>query len=659
MKVCLALIFILHFAGLSNAQVEMFNRTYNLPGAELPASILQVTDGYLVKGVVVEGGIRKLMLNKYDFHGEMEWYKEYAFNNDYVGAGGFPNLYQISENRFVTSGDFRYSQDSARSFLFILNSEGDSILLKHYSTPQYFTDIITNPVPNGYLYTIGIHYVNTNTSDLVVCKLDSNGNKIWERNYGNNGKLYGGVQVIPAWDGGLLLGGIKDGQTWLIKTDILGNIEWDREFYSPLGGLGAKIKFTSSGHIYVASAETKYINGYAFSMPWLAKLDSVNNLIWKKEYGNISISNTIGVLKECRDGGIAWVGSTQMPGDSLGQIVGWLHKADTAGKVVFDRRFNIPDDTEDKGQYYSWAMDTTYDGGFIVSGFLQGLPQDIWLVKFDSNGCYNIECDDHWPDSKYHRFLRKDVLWKVEYTSPTGDVENGEWSVCDDCETFIYNYFYQKLGGLYWREDTFMQRVYVRESPEHLEIKWYDFELNVGDTATLPYIGGWVQNGPMTAVVVSTDSIVVEGTTRTRINLEPLPPHEGFCPFSWIEGVGSTAGPFHLPGDCPETEQVLACYRYEDNFSPSLYGNSCPPLGLGSKHPVSAVKIFPNPASKDWQITSSQRINTVMVFDATGQEVRVAITGEENRLHLNIQNLPLGVYIIKIHTEAGTFIGKA
>jgi hypothetical protein len=75
-------------------------------------------------------------------------------------------------------------------------------------------------------------------------------------------------------------------------------------------------------------------------------------------------------------------------------MVGIVYNIDTAGNEIYEQYFVInPDPNHDSLGYethYVRSLDITPDGGYVVAGFITQLPgQDLWVVKFDSNGCYD------------------------------------------------------------------------------------------------------------------------------------------------------------------------------------------------------------------------------------------------------------------------------
>jgi hypothetical protein len=86
-------------------------------------------------------------------------------------------------------------------------------------------------------------------SDYWLVKVDSVGNKIWDKRFGGNFNDAGDGTVLQSDDGGYILGGSSASnisgdktevnmgvvQTWVIKTDALGNKQWDKTILTNSG----------------------------------------------------------------------------------------------------------------------------------------------------------------------------------------------------------------------------------------------------------------------------------------------------------------------------------------------------------------------------------------------------------------------------------------
>lgn len=97
------------------------------------------------------------------------------------------------------------------------------------------------------------------SSNIVLFKMDKNGNIKWEKKFGEVGVSIGAISLISAQDGGYIIGCRNDKSfyygdehLWLIKLDEDGNIVWDR-IYADIPFLCRIRKALFDGYIILSS----------------------------------------------------------------------------------------------------------------------------------------------------------------------------------------------------------------------------------------------------------------------------------------------------------------------------------------------------------------------------------------------------------------------
>jgi hypothetical protein len=224
-------------------------------------------------------------------------------------------------------------------------------------------------------------------AEVYIVRTDSLGNVLWEQMYGG-GQYDAGEALVQTSDGGFLLlgwtysygAGQKD--WYLIKTDGLGDAEWDQTYGDVNNQSGSGIIDLSDGNFLMCGGGG---NGSAR----MIKIDSQGESIWQQDYRHPegTGSNYLFTVVSLPDGSIAACGLTNNPVDS---DAGWLVKADSEGVELWQRKFN-------KNEYTDlfYTMLATEDGGFLLGGQamnLETMSQDAWLLKVDSVGCAYPNC---------------------------------------------------------------------------------------------------------------------------------------------------------------------------------------------------------------------------------------------------------------------------
>jgi hypothetical protein len=251
--------------------------------------------------------------------------------------------------------------------------------------------------------------------DFWVVRTDREGNKLWDRTFGGSGSDY--VRSLQQTaDGGFVLGGFSgsppggnktspyfgDYDFWVVRIDSNGNKLWDRSF----GGSGydtlRSLRQTSDGGFILAGpstsleSSTKTSPNYGYSDYWLVRLDANGNRLWDKSYGGQYSDDASSVL-QTSDGGflVGGMSTSQDDGNKTSPQLGggdfWLLRLDANGVVLWDRSFG--GDNYDDLQ----SLAPTSDGGCVLVGFsassISGTKQspfrgyaDAWLVRLDRDG---------------------------------------------------------------------------------------------------------------------------------------------------------------------------------------------------------------------------------------------------------------------------------
>ncbi len=162
----------------------------------------------------------------------------------------------------------------------------------------------------------------TNTArDVLVAKLDRNGNQEWFRYYGEHqhDRL---LDFIATSDGGYVLCGTRDSQTsnflefngWVVKLNRDGLLEWMENYGGTASDHFNSVEEMKDGN-FVVTGFTKSRNGQITnnngeSDYWLVKLDKITGRIkWQKTLGGTE-SDTGAKVIQTDDNGFLCIGSS-------------------------------------------------------------------------------------------------------------------------------------------------------------------------------------------------------------------------------------------------------------------------------------------------------------------------------------------------------------
>ncbi|CAN5563312.1 hypothetical protein BH11BAC2_BH11BAC2_16320 [soil metagenome] len=259
--------------------------------------------------------------------------------------------------------------------------------------------------------------------DFWIVRTDSMGNKIWDKTIGGTGvdQLNAAVQSN---DGGFFLSGstlsgiggdktspaIGSFDFWLVKTDSLGNLLWDKTFGGLQSDNAYAITKTQNGGLLMGGYSESSIGFDKSEAPrgqydfWVIRLNSNGIKLWDKTIGGI---NPDYLFTQCAttDGGFLLGGDSFSPAgfDKTAANNGaddyWIVKLNSNGSLAWDKSFGGTDFDElnlilplDSGGFL--LTGESYSAiGFEKSEANLGIEQ-IWMINVDTAG--SIRWDKTW-----------------------------------------------------------------------------------------------------------------------------------------------------------------------------------------------------------------------------------------------------------------------
>lgn len=219
--------------------------------------------------------------------------------------------------------------------------------------------------------------------DVWLVKTDSVGNEEWNRTFGGTGRDWA-KSVIQIPDNGYVLAGITesygagDGDIWLVKTDNAGNEKWSKTFGGENRDGARSVIQTSDGGYAIAGYTQSYgAGGYDF---WLVKTDSLGNEEWNRTGGGENNDFACSVI-QTPDNGYALTGYAMFHSDSGHDYNLWLVKTNPSGNEEWSKTFG--------GIYHDFAYSVirTSDNGYVLAGLISSFgAEDFCLVKTDNSG---------------------------------------------------------------------------------------------------------------------------------------------------------------------------------------------------------------------------------------------------------------------------------
>ncbi len=268
----------------------------------------------------------------------------------------------------------------------------------------------------------------------------------------------------------------------------------------------------------------------------------------------------------------------------------------------------------------------------------------------------------------YHTFIGQNKIWsELEYVWTSTFTSNykieGDTVINNSTYYMVYSCFNDSLLQnwnflMLIREDS-DEKVYRYDSFNQEEFLLYDFTLEIGD---LFYTGGEIGGNPLYAPVEDIDSILIDGEFRKRIIFE-----DWFDEF-WIEGIGSSTGPFRpfenvFTSDmgweflCLEEDSTIIYQNpdYSECFI-SIIDN----LNEKKSQNSNLIKIYPQPSKEFVNIKildNSEIYNEIELINITSQN-KYCSKFNGKQITLNLKSYSAGLYIVLVKSKNKTLLEK-
>lgn len=366
-------------------------------------SIQQTSDsGYIITGWTYPDIYdNDLILIKLTHNGEIQWEKTFGGNGHDIGY----SVKQTRDGGYIIAGETSSFGNGFQVYLLKTDSNGNPIWQKTFG--EIYQDGARSVLQlddEGYIIAGLTDLSGFGNFDAYIIRTDSTGNLVWEKTYGgNNAEWIEEIQETN--DSGFILVGRTyvsgNGDIYLIKTTNNGETLWTKTYGGANEDYGFSVQQVHNGYIITGHTSSYGAGGYDF---YLVKTDLVGNILWQKTFGGADDDYAYSV-QQTSDSGYIIVGSSLSFGTGLTDI--YIVKTDSTGNFLWDK--TLGGTYDDQG----FAIQQTSDLGYIITGnttsFGPGTPQssNIYVVRLGTElkvGEYTLKDNP--------RILRNKILLK-------------------------------------------------------------------------------------------------------------------------------------------------------------------------------------------------------------------------------------------------------
>lgn len=354
-------------------------------------------------------GSRDLFVAKYDTNGNLLWGRQrgtverdcaYGVATDSSG-----NIYVTGYTGGGLDGYTNAGGTTWDIFLMKFSPAGDWLWTRQFGTANadegyaVATDVAGNVYLTGYVRGDIHGQTRVGSADVIVCKYNSAGTRLWTR-------LFGSIDIDQAWAiacdpwGSVVVSGyamdsiegnpvLTNGDLFLAKYDTNGNRLWLRQWGTWNAEHGYSLTTDQVGNIYLSGYTTGPLYGTRMGGRdvFLARFDSAGNEIWGRQFGTEEHDQGWGVAMGA-DGNIYLAGQVAGSIDGnpyQGGLDVFLAKYNPTGTRLWLTQVGSAGDDAARGGVATTADGVSFLGG-TTSGSLDGNinlgSTDVFAMKF-------------------------------------------------------------------------------------------------------------------------------------------------------------------------------------------------------------------------------------------------------------------------------------
>jgi hypothetical protein len=374
------------------SQTNYFNKIYdpNLSAAT-GYSISPNHSGYVVLAMVNDSIIYKYNIGIFqlDTLGNILFWKEYKHDSAdyYIGGAGGGGFAKYSSGGYILAGNIVLG-NQVKIFLMRLNNNFDTLWTKILYDDTVYMALRQCIETSDHGFALcgekKVYNQPTYATQAFMIKTDSLGNIEYEKLYnitgGHNGdKCDDASRITETPDRGFLLGCITydilqqgNGDPVVIKTDSLGNVKWIKNFGSNEKELTANVHVCKDSNYLVASMWSTYTslgNEVWRAKIHLSKLRPDGSIIWEKIYEPDFAFLTIYKIVEYNNGDFVITGIKEDIFYNTGAFVTYLLKVNSNGDSIWYRNiYHETNLTTIPDVNDVLNIETTQDGSIVGCG---------------------------------------------------------------------------------------------------------------------------------------------------------------------------------------------------------------------------------------------------------------------------------------------------
>lgn len=367
---------------------EVWSNIYDDGFAEHGYDLIETIDaGFLVVGDIkpTPSSNSDVYLLKINAAGQKLWAKQYGGDSTDVGLRIIPTS---AGGGYLIVGKTNSQGAGQEDVLLVkIDNNGNQVWLKAHGTAGNDEGRSVVQLDDGYLITGTAENPDNGTSDIFLLKVDLNGNEVWRKYFGSASDIDQGYDIVSTGDGNFAITGYtgSNSDAILIKVDEDGNEIWQKTFGDTLGDIAFDMVLTNDNMLAITGiTEVSPSNVNAF----IAEYDLDGNQVWfNNAIGQDTHVDFANAIQQTHDNGFIVVGYNSLFGAFINDVTlikaggsGQLYTNHITGKVFFDNNDCIYENGE--LGLNDWVVQATSSS-----------TSQVYYGTTDANGNYDIVVD--------------------------------------------------------------------------------------------------------------------------------------------------------------------------------------------------------------------------------------------------------------------------
>ena len=307
-----------------------------------------------------------------------------SYGGDYNDVG-----YAITESDdggYIIGGvSSSFGSTGLDAFLTKKDLQGSEIWFNTFGgvNPEQVSDILYT-TDGGFLILGSTESYGSELTDLLLVKVDVDGNEEWINTYGGSGFDNGNEVIISSTGAYYIIGstgsyGEGGRDVWVLVVDDQGNEAQSLTLGDDLNNYGISIIEDLDGNfLLLSNDQTDNSDDYNVL---LRKINSEGDLLWSNTYGGNQNDFAYSMVSD-GFGGYMICGSTMSEGQGLKD--GWVLKIDEDGSELLSHTYG-----GSSNDVFNEII-ITNDNNFVLCGVTESEMSsggyDVWLIKIDNQG---------------------------------------------------------------------------------------------------------------------------------------------------------------------------------------------------------------------------------------------------------------------------------